>query len=701
MIPPGLHAVLAILALLPAAPDRDEIIVADFEGETYLPWVAEGEAFGVGPARGALPGQMGVSGFLGRGLVNSFVGGDDSTGTLTSPPIRVERPFLNFLIGGGKYPGENCLDLVVDGATVRTATGPNDRPGGSERLDWASWDVSALVGKEAVLRVVDRRTGGWGHITVDQIVQSDRPRGVVPAAFDLAADARYLHLPIREDAPIRRVRVAVDGTVAREFDIKLAAGQPAYSAFLDLSPFASKRLRIEADLPAGSGALGEISRSNEVPDAGGLYREAGRPQFHFTSRRGWLNDPNGLVWHDGEYHLFYQHNPYGWDWGNMHWGHAVSKDLVRWAELPIALYPRRYDDWCFSGSAVVDDANTSGFGEGGAPMVLAYTSTGRGECIAFSRDRGRTWSEYPGNPVIRHQGRDPRLLRLPASGKWAMAVYDEGGGGKAIAFYSSPDLKAWTYESKIDGFYECPDLFELPVEGEPGRSLWVLSGADGEYILGRFDGRTFAPEPGRHRTWHGDFYAAQTFSNEPNGRRVQIGWARGIAFPGMPFNQQMTVPCELTLRPTGDGVRMFARPVVELDGLRSGGKAWRDLDLGPEARPLDGAEGDLLDIRIAAEVGTAGKFTLRIPGAAITYDAGRRTIACAGFTAPLSPSGGTVTLRILADRRSVEVFGDNGRVALSGARARTQGGRPEPPTIEGEGVRIRSIEVDKLGSTWK
>ena len=164
---------------------------------------------------------------------------------------------------------------------------------------------------------------------------------------------------------MRRLRVLSDGRIVREFDIKLADSRPQFKVFLDLQPFQGQTLVLETQLPAGSNELEQIKLAADIPDAGRLYRETRRPQFHFTSRRGWLNDPNGLLWFDGEYHLFYQHNPYGWDWGNMHWGHAVSRDLVHWTELPIALYPKQYGDWAFSGSGVVDRHNTSGFGSGG------------------------------------------------------------------------------------------------------------------------------------------------------------------------------------------------------------------------------------------------------------------------------------------------------------------------------------------------
>ena len=212
--------------------ERKDILIADFEGKDFGAWKATGKAFGDGPAAGTLPNQMSVTGYLGKGLANSYHGGDDSTGTLTSPPLTLERRYLNFLIGGGKYPGETCINLLIDGKLVRTATGPNDRPGGSERLDWQSWDISDLAGKQAVLEIVDRRQGGWGHITVDQIVQSDRKRQAEPAERELLITGRYLHLPVKTGAPQRRVRLAVDGRTERDFDIELADAQPRFLGVL-------------------------------------------------------------------------------------------------------------------------------------------------------------------------------------------------------------------------------------------------------------------------------------------------------------------------------------------------------------------------------------------------------------------------------------------------------------------------------------
>jgi fructan beta-fructosidase len=681
---------------------RDDIVLADFEGPDYGDWKVTGEAFGTGPAHGTLPNQMPVTGFLGKGLANSYHGGDRSTGTLTSPPFTVERKYINFLVGGGKYPGETCINLLLDGKVVRTATGPNDRPGGSERLDWHTWDVADLAGKTAVIEIVDRHTGGWGHINVDHIVQSDRKLQAEPANRDLVITGRYLNLPVKTGAPRRRLRYVLDGRTVREFEIELPDGEPGFWAFDEVAPWKGKRLTLEVDaLPADSKALDLISQGDEIKGAGDLYREKDRPGFHFTSRRGWLNDPNGLVYDGGEYHLFYQHNPYGWDWGNMHWGHAVSKDLVHWHELPIALYARQFGDWCFSGSAVVDRHNTSGLKEGDAAvLVAAYTSTGRGECIVFSHDRGRTWTEFAGNPVVRHSGRDPRLLWHAPTKQWVMAVYDEADGKRFIAFHTSPDLKTWQLRSRVEGFFECPDLFELPVDGDAARTKWVLYSGDAKYVLGGFDGLTFTVESGRHQLRYGNFYAAQTFSDVPDGRRIQIGWGQGIAFPGMPFNQQMTFPCRLTLRTTADGVRMFAEPVREIESLRGPKHAWTERLLqGGESFPT-GVSGELFDVSAEFEPAGAEAFGLTVGGVPVTYDVKKQELSCAQKAAPLPPVDGRVRLRLLVDRGSVEVFGNDGRVAISAGVRPPEGERSPAAFSRGGGTRLRSLEVFELKSAW-
>jgi hypothetical protein len=473
-----LKTVGLIASLTGVAHGADDILIADFERDTYAPWTVTGEAFGPGPARGTLPGQMQVDGFGGKQLVNSFFNGDDTTGTLTSPEFRIERKYIAFLIGGGRSEETLALQLLVDGEVVRSATGPNDRPGGSEVLAQESWDVSEFAGKAAVLRIVDDAKGGWGHINVDHIVQTDtKPKGFLKDADrEFTASMRYLHIPIKNGAPKRVVTLLVDGQPAVRNDIELADGKPDWWAPMDVSAWHGKQLTLRVDkLHEDSAALRSIEQSDTLKDAANLYREPLRGQFHFSARRGWNNDPNGLVFYNGEYHLFFQHNPYGWAWGNMHWGHAVSKDLVHWEELGDKLLPDGMGPM-FSGSAVVDWKNTSGFGQDGKPpMVLFYTAAGNPtlQCLAHSTD-GRNFTKYSGNPVlaqITSGNRDPKVIWHEPSKQWVMVLYVELDGVHTIHFFTSPNLKDWEFVSKTDGFFECPDFFELPVDGDAhGRS---------------------------------------------------------------------------------------------------------------------------------------------------------------------------------------------------------------------------------------
>lgn len=672
--------------------DRPDLLIEDFEGNSYGKWTTTGTAFGARPARGTLPNQMAVTGYLGKGLVNSFHGGDGSTGTLTSPAIKVERNYINFLIGGGKYPGKTCINLLSEGNVVRTATGPNDQPGGSEELDWHSWNVTELLGKSVVIEIVDNHTGGWGHINVDHIIQSDKAKdsAQVNVQREIEIKDRYLLLPIKDKSRKRVLSIQKDGHTIRQMDIELAEGTPDWWAFLDVSAWKGQKLTLLVDrLPPDSPGLRSIYNSDQIPGKVALYEEKLRPQLHFSSRRGWNNDPNGLVFHKGEYHLFYQHNPYGWDWGNMHWGHAVSKDLLMWKELPIALYPHRYGDWAFSGSAVVDVRNSSGWGTGSEPaMVAAYTSTGRGECIVYSNDCGRTWKEFERNPVIKHQGRDPRLLWHQPTQRWVMAVYDEKNNSRNISFYTSPNLKDWKYESQIDGFFECPDLYELPVEGKPGVTKWILSAASQEYVIGQFDGRQFTPETPKIKGHYGNgYYAAQTFSQTPDGRRVILFWMQA-ATPGMPFNQALSLPMEVSLRPTPEGLRLCYQPVQELNQLRV-----KKHDLSNGEAQVELAD---LDICVRPKAGTVTKLSVR--GVVVEYDVDQHELRCERMKAKVPLVDGKLNLRVILDRTSLEIMTGQGEMLmpvpyLFADRTRTI-------QLETTGT-IDHADVHELQSIWK
>ncbi|RYG68134.1 DUF4980 domain-containing protein [bacterium] len=691
----------------------DDIVIADFEGANYGDWKVEGNAFGNAPVREKLPDQMDIDGFLGKGFINSYRGGDGSTGKLTSPAFTIERKFINFLIGGGKNAEQLAVRLKVDGKTVRSATGPNDRPGGSEALDWANWDVSEFKGKSAVLEIVDQATGGWGHISVDNIIQSDISKAAVPKERVITATEPWLLLPIKNGGPKRQVKVNVGGKQVRHFEIELADGEPDWWAPLDLTFFKGQQLTVKTNaLPSDSKALDQIKQSAEYPGLANLYKEPLRGQLRFSPRVGWLNDPNGMVYSQGLYHLFYQHNPYGWNWGNMNWGHATSPDMVHWTEWPVAVYPKGDGDHVFSGSAIVDKNNTSGWKKGPNDLIVAaytnFNGMGRGEHIIYSNDKGRTWTEFEGNPVVKHkgEGRDPRLIWHEPSKQWVMTVWSqddlypvpsERGG---IDFYTSKDLKTWTFQSRSGGWFECADLFELPLEN--GQKKWILTAASSEYRVGTFDGKKFVPETPKLPGMQGrDFYAAQTFSHEPKGRTVQIGWFR-TSTPGMNFNQAMSIPATLGLKSTPEGPRLTWTPVPELQALRTKTNSIGALTLAEtNPNPLKDLSGELLEIRTEFEPGTANEVRFDVRGVPIIFDATKNQISVAGFRANAPLQKGKINLTIFIDRTGVEVYAADG-LAFVPVNINL---KPEDLSLSvkttGGTAKFSKLDVYNLKSSWE
>jgi fructan beta-fructosidase len=691
----------------------EDILIADFEGDSYGDWKVTGEAFGPGPAQGTLPGQMAVSGFEGRGLVNSYYGGDDTTGTLTSPVFTIQRNYINFLIGGGMHPGKACMNLLVDGGAVRSATGPNDRPGGSEALDWATWDVTELRGKQAVIEIVDRQEGGWGHINVDHIVQSDEKIMTPETRREMVFSKRYLNMPVKHGAAKRLLSVIIDGRTVREFVIELADSRPDYWVWLDIEEFkgAKATLKVNA-LRSGSQALSSIYQDDTVKEAETFYKEKNRQQFHFSSKRGWNNDSNGMVYYKGEYHLFYQHNPYGWNWGNMTWGHAVSTDSIHWTEIGDAIHPDKLGT-IFSGSAVIDHGNTASFQTGDEEvMVCIYTSAGGTnalskdqpftQSLAYSNDRGRTWHVYEGNPVIEHingNNRDPKVIWHEPTKRWVMALYLDD---RRMGFFSSPDLKSWIKNSERECFHECPELFELPIDGDKSNTRWILYGASGHYLIGDFDGREFKPETEAINFHTGNcFYASQTYTNIPesDGRRIQIAWGQ-IATPGMPFNQCMLFPVELTLRSTEDGPRLFAEPIAEIRNIHGKKHTWANETVEPGKNLLSELSGELFHIRGQFEVGPARQMGFTIRGAEVLYDAGEKRISCKDKSAERKPKNGKIFLEILVDRNSIEIFGNQGRVYMPIGQILPEENKTLELFTRGGNVKVDLLEIYELNSIW-
>jgi sucrose-6-phosphate hydrolase SacC (GH32 family) len=654
---------------------------------------------------------MPVSGFAGKGLVNSFFQGDGSTGTLTSPEFKIERQYLGFLIGGGMNAEKTCMKLLVDGQPVRVATGPNDRPGGSEALAPDGWAVGEFIGKTAVIQIVDQATGGWGHISVDQIAQSDRkPAGMlVPATREFKIKKRYLNLPGRMGAPRREVSILVDGKVVAKHSVELADGEPDGWMPVDVSAWEGKLVTLQVNkLPDGSTALSSAEQGDVVKQTKDLYREPLRGQFHFSAKRGWLNDPNGLSFYNGEYHLFFQHNPFGWGWGNMHWGHAVSKDLVHWEELPLALAPDKFGTM-YSGSAVIDWHNTSGFGKDGKPaQVLFYTANGNPttQCLAYSTD-GRNYTKSSGNPIVKQitrDNRDPKVIWHEPTKQWVMTLYVEMNKVHTIHFLTSPNLKDWTIVSQTAGFFECPDFFELAVDGEATKKKWVLTAADSGYMVGTFDGTKFTPETPKLPGHRGrGFYAAQTFSDIParDGRRIQIGWFQ-TETKGMPFNQSMTIPLELNLVSTPAGPRLTWTPVKELNSLRGKTHKIAPLTLKPDAaNPLAKVKTELVELRAEFEPGEAGEIVFSVRGASIVYDAKKQELAVNGHRAPAPLRDGKQRLAIYCDRTGLEVFASDGLTYVPMPFQPKTDDLALGVQVKAGSVKITNLEVYELKSVWK
>ena len=489
------------------------------------------------------------------------------------------------------------------------------------------------------------------------------------------------------------------------------------------------------------------------------YREPYRPQFHFTPAANWMNDPNGLVWFDGEYHLFYQHNPFGNTWGHMSWGHAVSPDLVRWQHLPVAI-PEADGVMAFSGSAVVDWKNTSGFGrDGQPPLVAIYTGhreKNQSQFLAYSTDRGRSWTRYAGNPVLdvgKADFRDPKVFWYEPEQKWVMvlALAKE----HKIGIYASPDLKKWTHLSDfgpaaaVGGVWECPDLFELPIDGDAKNTRWVLivslnpGGAAGgsgmQYFVGRFDGRRFtAEEPAQPAAkesgeplWadHGrDFYAAVSWSDVPpkDGRRIWIGWMNNWDYanqiPTDPWRSAQSLPRTLSLRSTPGGIRLIQQPVAELRTLRGERQHLgpRDIAAGTTSLAADGISGKAMEILAELEAGGASSLGLKVRTGkgeetviGIDPKTSRlfvdRTRSGRGDfhksfrgrqTAPVRLDRGRVRLHVFVDWSSVEVFADGGATVITDQIFPSADSAGAAVFAEGSGARLVSLEMWPLESAW-
>lgn len=640
------------------AEEATDIVFADFEGSDYGEWSVIGNAFGDKPASGTIGNQQDVRGFKGKGLVNTFLPNDGPTGTLTSPEFTITRDFIAFLIGGGNH-AQTAIQLLIGEDVKMSESGEND-----EFLLPAFFDVTGFAGKKARLRIIDKETGGWGHVNIDQIVfTNEKPK------------------------PMRRPNIWNTG-----------------------------RASAAPHLPSYPG------------DAAKAYREPWRPQFHFSPRTEWMNDINGLAYHNGVYHMLYQ-----WGKAKRHGGYATSKDLLHWEDKGVALVPQ--DTFLpkdvvrnisgaekYSGSAVVVSGETAKKITGSEkPAIIAiYTGTKVGTCLAWTNDEGETWHNYENNPVANPtRGADPRdpcVIWYEPGQKWVLAIYEHG-----TTFYGSTDLIAWEKLSNINFGFECPDLVDLPLDGDPDNIKWVLYDAAGKYLVGDFDGVNFIDEnkskDAMYMDLGPDFYAGQSFYpyNLPEKKYIQLAWmAEWNGSVGeRPWEHNATFPVELGLV-TRDGKMCVTRtPLAVIKKLYKGeAVTLSGLTVGRE-NVLKDVQSKAFDMTLTLDLNdaTAEEIVFQVANVSYRYNVKTHqlmydaigTNRFGGHQPPIlrPDSDGLLKLRVLVDWCSIEIFSDGGVFSFS----QQVGFDPKDDrlhlTAKGGDATLVDLTLQQIKSIWK
>ena len=502
---------------------------------------------------------------------------------------------------------------------------------------------------------------------------------------------RYLLIPVQERAEMAHVRVVKNNQLAQTFNVRLAVDKIDYFVPLDLNTVSGEAV-LQVKVPAQqhvNKAFKDYScwtsmKYSDTFDSRNV--EKFRPAYHHSPVYGWMNDPNGLFYKDGVWHLYYQWNPYGSQWENMTWGHSTSTDGLHWTPQPTAIEADALGA-IFSGCCVVDKNNTAGFGNGA--IVAYYTSAGarQTQSMAYSVDGGQTFTKYAGNPVIVSDVpdfRDPHIFWNEEAGFWNMVL----ASGQEMSIYSSKDLKQWKHESNFGltygnhgGVWECPDLMKLPVDGT-GEQKWMLicninpggpfGGSATQYFIGQFDGHQFVcedqPEETKWMDYGKDHYATVTFDNAPDGRRVAIAWMSNWQYanqvPTMQYRSANSILRDLSLYQYEGETYCAVRPAKEMDAAR-GKKIARPTDRCEIVVTLKG------DARITLSNGSKERVVLDYDADMASLDFDRRHSGQCSFsdafpTVVTAPVHGSLrTLRIFIDKSSIEVFDADGRLSMT------------------------------------
>jgi len=478
---------------------------------------------------------------------------------------------------------------------------------------------------------------------------------------------RFLTFPVNNNTTVKKIVFKENGRPVYDLDVRLDNIDPCFTAYVDMTPFLGKELEVTVE-PDMRISYGEEEYMN-IED---LFSEPRRPLVHYTVPNGFNNDPNGLIYKDGVYHLFCQYNPCDTVWGNMHWLHAVSGDMLHWNTVGTALWPDE-SGTMYSGSAIEDKENITGFGApDSSPMLLFYTSAGRRNMISGNKQNaqniayslnGNDFVKYSGNPVIEtvtKNNRDPKVVYVEELGKFVLALYMEKS---RYSLFTSSDLLSWVFlqDIELEGDSECPDIYPLFYDG---RKYWVFSGASDFYVVGQFiNGYFSAVTPVQRITYSKCSYAAQSYSGIP-GRVIRIAWEKP-AIPSSHFVNQMSVPVEASLSETGGLLKLSFLPIKEIDKLKTIKHTGSGTDLsgGFGCDPRSGA----VDISLKGKTCADAVIRIKAFGRSIIIDIPHNLIypdTQKDLTMPLNVAGDRLDVRIVIDKCSAEIFSDNGRSVL-------------------------------------
>ncbi len=565
----------------------------------------------------------------------------------------------------------------------------------------------------------------------------------------VVGDSKYLMLPVQEAYDDATVNVVVDGKLDRTIYVRLAKSKVDYSMPLDLTPYKGHDVVLNIVTSQNRSTVREAKEdacwSNfQLTDSIDVTnQEKYRPAYHHTPLYGWMNDPNGMFYKDGKWHLYYQWNPYGSKWQNMTWGHSSSSDLVNWEHHPAAIEPNGLGS-VFSGSSAIDHENSAGFGKDA--VIAMYTSAGASQIqsLAYSHDNGNTFTIYPGNPVItlESEARDPNMFWNPDTKHWTLILAH--ALDKEMLIFTSHDMKEWTLQSSFgkglgaqDGVWECPDLFELPVDGTD-RKKWVLlcninpggpfGGSGIQYFIGDFDGKTFTADtdangsvPTKWLDYGKDNYAIVSWSDAPDNRRTAIGWMSNWQYaaevPTKQFRSANTLPREISLFTGADGqIYAASVPSPELNALR--GKEIvnaKSVSVNKKGKTFSlPAENDgVCEIIMNIEPGKAGSLSLTFSNdkgekSVMTYAPNYETLSFdrresgivdfsqdfpAVTTTPVFNGGRTLPVRIFVDRASIEVFANDGKGVMTNLVFPTEPYNKLTVNTDGASAKIKNLKI--------